>query len=81
MPSWMIRDSALASSGLLVRKLGGAPVKPYQPGGVWAEASFGKKRYQRDSGEGLYRRSLYTFWRRIVGPTMFFDSALGIVHV
>lgn len=74
MPSWMLRDHALAASGLLVKKVGGAPAKPYQPPGVWAEASFGKKRYERDSGEGLYRRSLYTFWRRIVGPTMFFDS-------
>ena len=53
--------------------LGGPPVKPYQPAGVWEEATFGNKRYQQDHGEALYRRSLYTFWRRIVGPTMFFD--------
>jgi hypothetical protein len=75
LPSWMIRDQALAAAGLLVPELGGAPVKPYQPEGIWAEATFGKKRYQQDSGADLYRRSLYTFWRRIVGPTMFFDSA------
>lgn len=75
MPSWMIRDQALAAAGLLVPDVGGAPVKPYQPPGVWADVTFGKKRYQQDSGAGLYRRSLYTFWRRIIGPTMFFDSA------
>jgi hypothetical protein len=55
--------------------IGGPPVKPYQPAGVWEEATFGNKRYQPDKGEALYRRSLYVFWRRIVGPTMFFDSA------
>jgi hypothetical protein len=75
MPSWMIRDQALAASGLLVRSRGGAPVKPYQPTGIWEEATFGGKRYQQDKGESLYRRSLYTFWRRIVGPTIFFDAA------
>lgn len=74
MPSWMLRDQALAVSGLLVDRVGGPPVKPYQPAGIWAEATFGKIRYSPDSGEKLYRRSLYTFWRRIVGPTMFFDS-------
>jgi len=75
LPSWMIRDQALAISGLLVERMGGPPVKPYQPPGVWAESTFGKKRYAQDKGEALYRRSLYTFWRRIVGPTMFFDEA------
>lgn len=75
MPSWMLRDQALAVSGLLNEKLGGPPVKPYQPDGIWAEATFGKKRYQQDEGNSLYRRSLYTFWRRIVGPTMFFDES------
>jgi len=75
LPSFVIRDQALALSGLLVGTLGGPPVKPYQPEGIWAEATFDKKQYRRDSGEKLYRRSLYTFWRRIVGPTMFFDAA------
>ncbi len=73
LPSWMIRDQALFVSGLLTPRFGGAPVKPYQPAGVWAEATFGKKRYSPDAGDKLYRRSLYTFWRRIIGPTMFFD--------
>ena len=75
MPSWMIRDAALSASGLLVERVGGPPVKPYQPSGIWEEATFGNKRYEQDHGEALYRRSLYVFWRRIVGPTMFFDVA------
>ena len=75
LPSWMIRDQALFVSGLLVERIGGPPVKPYQPEGIWAEATFGNKQYQQDHGESLYRRSLYTFWRRIVGPTIFFDVA------
>lgn len=73
LPSWMIRDQALAASGLFVEQVGGAPVRPYQPEGVWEEATFGGKRYVLDTGDSLYRRSLYTFWRRIIGPTMFFD--------
>jgi hypothetical protein len=74
-PSWMLRDQALAASGLASLKIGGPPVKPYQPDGVWEDVSFGNKKYKRDDGEKLYRRSLYTFWRRIIAPTMFFDSA------
>jgi len=75
LPSWMLRDQALAVSGLLVDKPGGPPVKPYQPAGVWEEATFGNKAYKQDHGDALYRRSLYVFWRRIIGPTMFFDVA------
>ncbi len=75
MPSWMIRDQALAASGLLNRSIGGPSVKGYQPPGIWEESSFGIKKYQQDSGEALYRRSLYIYWRRIIGPTMFFDNA------
>ena len=75
MPAWMIRDHALATSGLLVETLGGESVKTYQPAGVWADASFGKKKYQQDHGAALYRRSLYIYWRRIVGPTVFFDMS------
>lgn len=75
LPSWMIRDQALAASGLMTPVIGGPPVKTYQPAGIWEEATFGNKRYVQDRGEALYRRSLYVFWRRIVGPTMFFDSA------
>jgi hypothetical protein len=75
MPSWMIRDQALAAAGLLRPEAGGPPVRPYQPDGVWEEATFGKKVYRQDAGEAVHRRSLYVFWRRIVGPTMFFDAA------
>ena len=75
LPSWMIRDQALAVSGLLVDKMGGPSVKPYQPPGIWKEATFGKISYDQGEGEDLYRRTLYTFWRRIVGPTMLFDNA------
>jgi len=72
-PSWMIRDQALAVSGLLEEHVGGPPVKGYQPPGIWEEATFGKIGYQQDQGVALYRRSVYQFWRRIVGPTVFFD--------
>jgi hypothetical protein len=75
MPSWMIRDQSLAASGLLNEEMGGKGVLPYQPTGVWAEMTFGKIRYKQDNGNKLYRRSIYTFWRRIVSPTMFFDIA------
>jgi hypothetical protein len=75
MPSWMIRDHALAVSGRLVSTIGGKPVNSYQPAGVWEESSFGKKKYNRGTGDELYRRSIYTFWRRIAAPTMIFDNA------
>lgn len=75
LPAWMLRDQALAASGLLVSRVGGPPVNGYQPDGIWEEATFGKKRYVQDHGEALYRRTLYTFWRRIVAPTMLFDNA------
>ena len=72
----MIRDQALAASGLLVEKIGGPSVKPYQPPGLWKELS-GTEDYQPDTGENLYRRSLYTFWKRAAPPPsmMNFDSA------
>jgi hypothetical protein len=75
LPSWMLRDQALAISGLLVDKIGGPPVKVYQPANVWEDATFGQIKFTQDHGEALYRRSLYVFWRRIVGPTLFFDVA------
>ena len=66
----MVRDHALAASGLLVKKIGGPSVKPYQPDGVWAAVSMGgnTNRYQPDSGENLYRRSMYWFWKRSAPP-------------
>jgi hypothetical protein len=60
------RDQALAASGLLHAPLGGASVKPYQPPGLWEELS--TLTYQQDEGASLYRRSLYTFWKRTVPP-------------
>jgi hypothetical protein len=75
LPSWMLRDQALAVSGLLSGQRGGPAVNVYQPAGVWEEATFGNRKYVQDHGEALYRRSLYVFWRRIIGPTMFFDTA------
>jgi hypothetical protein len=71
MDAEMVRDYALAASGLLVEKIGGPSVKPYQPDGVWeAVAMLGSdtRNYKRDSGEKLYRRSLYTFWKRAAPP-------------
>lgn len=75
LPSWMLRDQALYISGLLKDSIGGRPVKPYQPEGIWSEATFGMTIYKQDKGDALYRRSIYTFWRRIVGPTFLFDNA------
>src|SRR5207248_630055 len=71
MDAEMIRDYALASSGLLVPKIGGPSVKPYQPPGVWeAVAMIGSdtRDYKQDHGEALYRRSMYTFWKRSAPP-------------
>jgi hypothetical protein len=73
LDSRFLRDQALALSGLLVEKHGGPSVMPYQPPGIWEEMSFGKNRYFQGTGEDLYRRSLYTFWRRSVAPASFFD--------
>ena len=74
-----IRDQALAASGLLVAKVGGPSVKPYMPEAVWDETSvYGDMRnYKADTGEGLYRRSLYTIWKRTAAPPsmLLFDSA------
>jgi len=62
-----LRDAALRASGLLVHKIGGPSVMPYQPAGLWEEAGTGKS-YNQSTGEGLYRRSLYTFWKRTAPP-------------
>ncbi|QDU83970.1 Planctomycete cytochrome C [Planctomycetes bacterium Pla163] len=60
-----LRDQALAASGLLVERVGGPGVRPYQPDGLWNEVSLdGTLRFVRDSGEALYRKSLYTYWKR-----------------
>lgn len=67
LPAEMIRDQALFVSGLLVEKTGGPSVRPYQPAGLWQELSGGKG-YEQDKGEGLWRRSLYSYWKRTVAP-------------
>ena len=67
----VVRDAALAASGLLVTKLGGPPVRPYQPAGVWEGTSMvssNTRYYKQDAGESLYRRSLYTLWKRQAPP-------------
>ena len=66
-----LRDQALAASGLLVSRLGGKPVRPYQPEGIWEDVAMKESTtrfYQPDAGENLYRRSLYTLWKRTAPP-------------
>ena len=78
MPSAILRDWALASSGLLDQRIGGQPVYPYQPDNVWEALAITKERdftYPKSSGKDLYRRSLYTFWRRTVNPANMFDAS------
>ncbi len=78
MPSMILRDWALTSSGLIDSRMGGAPVYPYQPDQVWESLAITKERdftYPASKGNDLYRRSLYTFWRRTVGPANMFDAS------
>lgn len=78
MPSLLLRDWALASCGLLESHVGGAPVYPYQPDAVWEALAITKERdftYPASQGSDLYRRSLYTFWRRTVSPANMFDAS------
>jgi hypothetical protein len=73
MDAEMVRDYALEASDLLVKRIGGASVKPYQPDNVWEAVAMPEsntKRYRRDQGESLYRRSLYTFWKRAAPPAL-----------
>lgn len=73
MDAEMVRDNALALSGLLVGTIGGPSVKPYQPPGLWEEVAYGGndftgQRFEQDHGEALYRRSMYIFWKRQAPP-------------
>ena len=69
LPAELVRDNALAASGLLVRKIGGASVYPYQPAGLWeALATRNATIYKQNHGDSLYRRSLYTIWKRSAPP-------------
>ena len=74
----LVRDQALAASGLLVPKIGGPSTRPYMPAGVWSETNrYGNLRnYKADTGEGLYRRSMYTIWKRTAAPPsmLLFDA-------
>jgi hypothetical protein len=67
LPAHVIRDQALFLSGLLVEKIGGPSVSPYQPENLWIEMSMGQK-YKQSTGDDLFRRSLYTIWKRTVNP-------------
>lgn len=67
----IVRDAALDLSGLLIERIGGPSVKPYQPEGLWEAVGFvgsNTEKFQRDAGEALYRRSMYTFWKRTSPP-------------
>ena len=72
LPAEMIRDTALAASGLLNDEIGGPSVFPYQPTGLWEEMAFGEgfsaQAYEQSHGKDLYRRGMYTFWKRTVPP-------------
>lgn len=69
LPAETLRDSALSVSGLLKESLGGPSVKPYQPAGLWEEVSVERRfKYVPDQGDGAYRRSMYTFWKRTCPP-------------
>ncbi len=78
LPGEVVRDQALALAGLLVPKIGGPSVRPYMPDGVWDDTSkYGDLRgYKADTGEGLYRRSFYTIWKRTAAPPtmLLFDA-------
>ena len=78
MPSMLLRDWVLSASGLSNFAIGGPPTYPYQPDAIWEALAITKERdftYPASHGADLYRRSLYTFWRRTVGPANMFDSA------
>jgi hypothetical protein len=72
LPAETVRDNALAISGLLHEQLGGPSVNPYQPPGIWEELAFGEvysaQVYRQSEGDDLYRRSMYTFWKRTAPP-------------
>lgn len=75
LPAMLIRDQALATSGLFNNEMFGPPVYPYQPPGLWVDVSFAMFEYIQSEGDDLYRRSLYTFFRRTLAPPNMFDNA------
>jgi hypothetical protein len=76
LPAEFVRDNALVISGLLVEKIGGPSVKPYQPAGYWDYLNFPLRTYEADTGESLYRRGMYTWWQRtFLNPSLLaFDA-------
>jgi hypothetical protein len=68
MDAEMVRDYALATSGLLSQRMGGPGTMPYQPENIWEVVGLGTEKYKQDSGENLYRRTLYNFWKRMAPP-------------
>ena len=83
LPAQMIRDQALAISGLLTERIGGPSVGPYQPDGLWDDIVERGQEYRLSTGDDLYRRSLYTFWKRTrPAPAMItFDSSTRETHI
>jgi Protein of unknown function (DUF1553) len=78
LPAMILRDVALSAGGLLDSRVGGKPVYPYQPVGVWESLGITNERdftYPTSTENDLYRRSLYTFWRRTLGPANMFDAS------
>lgn len=75
LPSWMIHDAVLCTSGLLHPALGGPPVRPFQPAGIWQDMFMGKFTYEPSPGSARYRRMIYAFWRRSSSPAFLFDQA------
>ncbi|MEM9111625.1 MAG: PSD1 and planctomycete cytochrome C domain-containing protein [Planctomycetota bacterium] len=75
LPAMLIRDQALTTSGLFNNEMFGPPVYPYQPPGLWVDVSFAQFEYIQSTGADLYRRSLYTFFRRTLAPPNMFDNA------
>ena len=78
LPATVLRDVALATSGLLLERVGGAPVYPVQPANVWEPLAITKERdftYPTSTGDDAHRRSLYTFWRRTIAPANMFDTS------
>ena len=75
LPAMLIRDQALATSGLFNDEMFGPPVYPYQPPGLWVDVSFAQFEYNQSKGDDLYRRSLYTFFRRTLAPPNLFDNS------
>lgn len=75
LPAFAIRDQALASSDLMVQQLYGRPAKPYMPAKIWSAISNNK--YEQDQGANLYRRSVYTYWRRTIPPPIMMTLNAG----